>query len=106
MHTHTHIIKTALYSHYITPECFRPQRAILRDYGWYISAARSIKFVTRRKIQLSEQRAVCHYVAAHQAEFTSNIKFIRPKLYNSDVRRKVGKVSSTCPNSTYQYRTY
>ena len=35
-----------------------------------------------------------------------HVRFIRPKDYNCDVRRKDGKASFNCPNSTRQYHTY
>jgi len=52
----THLLFTPLYQHFVTWTCFSPQRAIFRDYDWYISRARSTKWVTRRKIQFSEHR--------------------------------------------------
>jgi hypothetical protein len=45
-----------LYSHCNTPTCFSPQRAMLRKY-WYISWARSTKYVFWCKLQIKEQLA-------------------------------------------------
>jgi len=39
----THLLLTPLYRHCATPTCFGPQRAIFRQYAWYISTARSSK---------------------------------------------------------------
>jgi hypothetical protein len=52
---HTHIINTTLLTlyEYIIPTYSGPQTSILREYGWYISIARPIKWVTSYKIQLS-----------------------------------------------------
>jgi len=56
MPTNAHIYyqNTTLLVHYITPTCFNHQMAIFRENNWYITAARSTKWVTRCKIQLSE----------------------------------------------------
>jgi len=52
-----------LYSHCYTPTCFNPQGAILREC-WYISGARSTKYISRCKYQIKEQRVIC-YVVCH-----------------------------------------
>lgn len=51
MHLHK---LTPLYSHCDTDTCFSPQRAILRK-KWYISSAKSTKYVSWCKKQIKEQ---------------------------------------------------
>jgi hypothetical protein len=52
---------TPLYRQCVTPTCFSPQRAILREYDWYISTVKSTKYVT--DVQFSLITSV-YYAAA------------------------------------------
>jgi hypothetical protein len=46
----------------VTPMCFGPQRAIFREYNWYIFTARSTKYVPDVKFSLLS--SVCYVSAA------------------------------------------
>jgi hypothetical protein len=50
-----------LYSHCNSPKCFSPQGAIIREY-WYISWARSTKYMARYNYQIRQQ-CIISYVA-------------------------------------------
>jgi len=60
---HTYIIHTTLQL-CVTPTRFGPQRAIFRDYDWYIFTARSTKCVPDVKFNLLSSLYVLWYAAA------------------------------------------
>jgi len=47
-------VLTSLYWKCVAAGIFSPPRAIFREHNWYISTARSTKWVTRCKIHLCE----------------------------------------------------